>query len=50
MTLCLLQEARKNLNTFESREEEEKYLIYGYNPEFTGDMEIDFTMQQSYLF
>lgn len=45
-----VQEARKNLNTFESREEEEKYLIYGYYPEFTGDMEIDFTMQQSYLF
>ena len=44
------QEARKNLNSFASREDEEKYLIYGYQPEFTGDLEIDYTMQQCYLF
>jgi len=45
-----VEETRKNLNSFASREEEEKYLIYSYQPEFTGDLEIDFTMQQSYLF
>jgi len=45
-----VEETRKNLNSFANREEEEQYLIYGYQPEFTGDAEIDFSMQQSYLF
>jgi len=45
-----IEQTRKNLNSFASRDEEEKYLIYSYQPEFTGDIEIDYSMQQCYLF
>jgi hypothetical protein len=45
-----VQETRKNFHSFASREEEEKYLIYNQVPVFTGNIQIDFSMVQSYLF
>ena len=45
-----VDECRKNLHSFSSREEEEKFLIYNWSPEFTGQSPVDFTMVQSYLF
>ena len=48
--LFQLQEARKNLNSFSSREEEEKYLIYNYVPTYTGAIGLDQSMIQCYFF
>ena len=45
-----VEEARLNWHAFESRQLEEEYLIYNFNPEFTGREPIDFAMQQVYLF
>ena len=45
-----VDETRKNMNSFATREEEERHLIYNYHPEFTGDAKTDFSLQQLYLF
>ena len=45
-----VQMARKNLNKFPNREQEEQYLIYNYNPFYVGRRDIDFSMQQIYAF
>lgn len=45
-----VEEARKNLNTFPSREEEEKHLIYNYSPVYTGTIELKQSMIQCYFF
>ena len=45
-----VEQSRKNLHQFETRDMEEAHLIYNYAPAFTGKKDIDFTMQQSYLF
>jgi len=45
-----VEEARKNLNSFSSREEEEKYLIYNYAPTYTGAIGLDQSMIQCYFF
>ena len=45
-----VEQTRRNHHQFESRELEEAYLIYNYFPDYTGREDIDFSMQQSYLF
>jgi len=45
-----VDECRKNLHSFESREDLEKHLIYNYNPEYTGKISMNYTMVSSYLF
>ena len=41
---------RKNKRQFESREMEENHLIYNFSPEYTGKQDIDFLMEQIYVF
>ena len=41
---------RKNNRQFESREMEENNLIYNFSPEYTGKQDIDFLMEQIYVF
>ena len=45
-----VEETRKNKHKFVDRKTEEKYLIYNYQPTFTGDMKTDLTFVQSYFF
>ncbi|XP_040578848.1 gamma-glutamyl hydrolase [Lepeophtheirus salmonis] len=45
-----VQECRKNGHSFESREEEDKFSIYSFNPVFTGNTEIDDFYSQQYFF
>ena len=41
---------RKNNRQFESREMEENNLIYNFPPAYTGKKDIDFLMEQIYVF
>ena len=45
-----VEETRKNNHRFSDRETEEKYLIYNYSPQFTGDINTGSTFEQSYYF
>ena len=45
-----VNQCRKSEHHFDSRQIEEKYLIYNYSPEYTGKLDIDWVMEQSYLF
>ena len=45
-----VEQTRQNHHKFESREVEEEYLIYNFSPDFTGRQDIDFAMQQAYVF
>lgn len=45
-----VQQTRKNHHKFQDRQMEEEYLIYNYSPAFTGRENVDFSMQQVYLF
>ncbi|NP_998487.1 gamma-glutamyl hydrolase precursor [Danio rerio] len=47
MANFFVNEARKNLHSFASTEEEEKALIYNYKPEYTG---IQSAFEQTYFF
>uniref|UniRef100_A0A1A8IBE4 folate gamma-glutamyl hydrolase n=3 Tax=Nothobranchius kuhntae TaxID=321403 RepID=A0A1A8IBE4_NOTKU len=47
MAEFLVSEARKNFHTFESKEEENKALIYNYNPIYTGTTG---SFEQMYIF
>eukprot|EP00092_Neocalanus_flemingeri_P016060 GFUD01017384.1.p1 GENE.GFUD01017384.1~~GFUD01017384.1.p1 ORF type:complete len:323 (+),score=84.53 GFUD01017384.1:84-1052(+) len=42
--------ARKSSHAFESRAEEEKYLIYNYQPFYTGSEDKNWGFQQAYVF
>jgi len=43
--------ARKSSNEFEDREDEERHLIYNWQPNFVGSEDkVDFSMEQVYLF
>jgi len=41
---------RQSTHTFESRAEEEKYLIYNYKPFYTGSEDKNWGFQQAYVF
>ena len=45
-----VEQSRKSQHSFENRSEEEKFLIYNEIPVFTGNVDINFSMVQSYLF
>jgi len=45
-----VEHTRKNQRHFESREIEEDHLIYNFSPQYTGKHEIDFLMEQIYVF
>jgi len=45
-----VQKCRQNQHKFASREEEEEYLIYNFNPTYTGKMDVNYSMQQCYFF
>jgi len=45
-----VEKARKNKHKFDSMEMEQANLIYNYSPLYTGKEEIDFVMQQCYMF
>ncbi len=45
-----VDQTRASMHRFPDRETEEKNLIYSYEPVYTGKMEIDYVMQQVYLF
>jgi len=45
-----VEQARQNYRKFESRSLEEENLIYNYPPQYLGKEEIDFTMEQIYVF
>jgi len=46
----LVNLARQSTHKFSSRAEEEKYLIYNYQPFYSGSQDRDFSMQQVYCF
>jgi hypothetical protein len=45
-----VEQTRLNNHQFESRTIEEEHLIYNFDPKFTGKQDIDYVMQQCYLF
>ena len=45
-----VEQTRLSFHKFESRELEEKNLIYSFSPRFTGNQDVDFIMQESYFF
>ena len=45
-----VEKTRKNNRGFESKEIEEKHLIYNFLPEYTGKSDIGFLMEQIYVF
>ena len=45
-----VEQTRSNFHEFQTRELEQTYLIYNYNPVYTGRDSIGFAMQQTYLF
>jgi len=45
-----VNECRKNQHHFASRQEEQEYLIYNYSPTYSGNIEVDYVMEQCYFF
>ena len=45
-----VNECRKSHHQFPNEAEEEQHLIYNYNPLYTGKAEVNFSLQQTYMF
>ena len=45
-----VNECRKSKHQFGSKAEEQQQLIYNYNPLYTGKAEVNYSMQQCYMF